>query len=81
MADGWDEARGRIVSSEMAIQCLDTGRGTGGDPPYTHEENLVPPNRDVLLVFEDVRKPEHTSPIARCALWEHNDGTACPYPH
>lgn len=50
-------------------------------PPYTHDENLVPPHRGAALMFEDVRKPEQTSSIARCALWEYNDWTACPFPH
>jgi hypothetical protein len=54
--------------------------GTGDIPPYTHEENLVPPDRDGLLV-EDVRKPEQASSVARRALWEYNDGRACPSPH
>jgi len=58
VTDGWDEARGRIVS-------------------YTHEKNLAPPQRNGLLVVEDVRKPEQTSSIACCALWKYNNGALC----
>lgn len=53
----------------------------GGTPPYTHEENLASARRDVPLVFENVRKPEQASTIARCAFREYNNGTPCPFPH
>lgn len=78
MADGWRGARG-LISMKMVTGAWEETRDEMA--PYAHEENPVSIHRGIPPVIEDVRKPQQTLSIARRALWEHNDGTMCSFPH
>lgn len=78
LMDGVKRVGGSYLGERLLCACT---RLEGEMSPYTHEEDIVSPHRDIPLVLEDVGKPEQTPPITRRALREHDDRTGCSLPH